>query len=200
MIRFSRLLSLSVLALVLAVPAFGYNVVNTSAPAVNCIFSTTCSVVVNDMSSPLLGSGKVQSRIFQGQPGSPAAGKWVYMYRIDLTQVAGITSLPYVTQMAISGWGPVRQYDYNFDSVATDHVYNVTAGGIGTKAVTSSTVFFGWTYFSLSNPVYAGSYPGGGESSYFFGLVSDYPPSVKNASVDTDGGWVTVQVFAPTVP
>lgn len=200
MIRASRLLSLSVLALVLAVPAFGYNVVNTSAPSVNCIFSTTCSVVVNDMVSPILGSGRVQSRIFQGQPGSPAAGKWVYLYRIDLKQVAGITYIPYVTQMAISNWGTVRQYDYNFDSVATDHVFNIAAGGIGTKPVTSSTVFFGWTYFSFSNPIYAGSYPGGGESSYFFGLVSDYPPSVRSASVDTDTGWVTVNVFAPTLP
>jgi hypothetical protein len=200
MIRFSRLLSLSVLVLVLAVPAFAYNVVNTSAPSVNCIFSTTCTLYVSDMSSPILGSGKIQSRIVQGQPGSAAAGKWLYLYRIDLRQVAGITSIPYVTQMAISGWGPVRQYDYNFDSVATDHVFNITAGGLGTKAVTSSTVFFGWTYFILNNPVYGGNFPGDGESSYFFGLVSDYPPSVKNASVDTDSGWVTVQVFAPTVP
>ena len=36
------------------------------------------------MTSPLLNGGFLQSRIFQGEAGSPAAGKWVYEYRLDL--------------------------------------------------------------------------------------------------------------------
>ncbi|MGZ5432334.1 MAG: hypothetical protein ACXW5U_19155 [Thermoanaerobaculia bacterium] len=66
-------------------------------------------------------------------------------------------------------------YDYNFDFVATDQVFVVTAGGIG-------------------------SFPGDGESSYFFGLVSSYPPVTKTGWVYTDAGWVTVNVYAPQVP
>ncbi|HKR62629.1 MAG TPA: hypothetical protein VJZ00_02765 [Thermoanaerobaculia bacterium] len=195
-----RVVFVSVLAAAIAVPAMALNVVNAASPGVACIWSTTCSATVTDYSSPLMGSGFFQSRINQGQAGSPAAGKWVYRYRVDLRQVAGITYLPYVDQVAISNMGPVRQYDYNYDSVATDHVFNVTSGGIGTKPVTAAYTFFGWTYFDFNSPVYAGSYPGGGESSYFYGFISDYAPVLRNISVHTDTGWVTVTGYAPNVP
>ena len=157
-----RLVSLSVLVLAFAVPAMAYNVVNAASPGIGCIWSPTCSASVTDYSSPLMGSGFLQSRINQGLAGSPAAGKWVYRYRVDLRQVAGITYLPYVDQVAIYNLGTLRQYDYTYDAVATDQVFNITSGGLGTKAVTSAYAFFGWSYFVFSNPVYAGSYPGGG--------------------------------------
>lgn len=201
MIRFSvRLVSLSVLVLAIAAPAMAYNVVNAASPGVACIWSPTCSSSVTDYSSPLMGSGFLQSRINQGQAGSPAAGKWVYRYRVDLRQVAGITYVPYVDEVAISNLGAVRQYDYNSDSVATDQIFNITSGGIGTKPVTSSFIFFSWSYFVFGSPVYAGSYPGGGESSYFFGFISDYAPVLRSISVHTDTGWVTVTGYAPSAP
>ncbi len=199
-----RIALFSVLTLALAAPAFAYNVVNTSW-TVNCVFSTTCSVGVVDYVADFpvsggSGNGRLQSRIFQGQPGSTAAGKYVYEYRIIMTQVAGLTYVPYANKLAIYQWGPVLQFDYNFDAAATDHVYNVTSGGLGSKAVTSSFVSGGFTYFNLSNPVYAGSYPGGGESSYFFGLTSDYPPVLRTVWVNTDSGWVSMQGYAPQYP
>jgi hypothetical protein len=189
----------SMLVLAVSTPALAYNVVNTSS-SVSCLFSTTCSVVVTDYGAPLLGSGTFQSRIHQGQPGSAAAGKWIYRYRVNLTQVAGVTYLPYVTQVAIYNWGPLRQYDYNFDSVATDQVFVTTVGAVGTVDLASSYLFSGWSYFNFSSPVYAGSYPGGGQSSYFFCAVSDYPPVLRNISVHTDTGWVTVTGYAPQLP
>jgi hypothetical protein len=198
--RSLRIVSLLVLTLALSVPAMAYTVVNTSAPAINCVFSTTCSVGVIDMGSNMPNGGRIQSRIFQGQPGSPAAGKYVYEYRINMSNAVGILSIPYVDALWISNWGPVLSYDYNFDSVATDQVFVVTAGGIGTKGPSAAGVFWGWTFFTFNNPVYGGSFPGDGESSYFFGLVSNYPPAVKSASVSTDAGWVTVNVYAPNVP
>ncbi len=103
---------------------------------------------------------------------STAAGEWVYRYRLDMSQVAGITYIPYVDEIAMSSFGPVLQYDYNFDGTATDQVFYSTSG-LGSKGISSSFVFWGWTYFVFSSPIEAGSYPGGGESSYFFGLVSD---------------------------
>ncbi len=79
------LMSLAIAALTMAAPAMAaLNVVNTSAPQVNYVFSTDGSVTVTDMASPLLNGGFLQSRIFQGEAGSPAAGKWVYEYRLDL--------------------------------------------------------------------------------------------------------------------
>ena len=203
MSRLSLGIAFSVLVLGLAAPAHGLNVVSTDWH-VNCVFSTTCSVYVTDYGydfavSGASGNGRLQSRIFQGQPGSTAAGKYVYQYRLIMTNAVGILYTPYVDQMAISSFGPVRQYDYNFDSVATDHVWWSTSS-IGTKGISSSTVFFGWTYFTFSSPIYSGSFPGDGESSRFFGLVSDYPPVIRNISVRTDSGWVTVQGYAPQYP
>ncbi len=204
MSRLVRIVLVSLVTLVLAAPVFAYDVVNTSW-TVNCLFSTSCSVAVTDYISEFAisggsGNGRLQSRIFQGQAGSTAAGKWVYEYRINLTPVAGITYVPYVNYLAINTWGAVRSYDYNSDGIATDDVFNITSGGVGTKAVTSAYVTAPWTYFALNNPVYAGSYPGGGESSYFFGLVSDQAPVLRTMWVHTDTGWVSVTGYAPPLP
>lgn len=197
-----RRFSLFVLAAALAVPAMALNVVNTSSN-VNCIFTTAvpCTNYVTDhVSTYMGGAARLQSRINQATPGSTASGKWVYRYRIDMTQVAGITYPPYSDQLAIYNFGPVPAFDYNFNGFATEHVFNVTVGGLGTKAVTSAPVGGGWTYFNLSDPVYAGSFPGDGESSYFFGIVSDYPPVIRTVWVHTDTGWVAVTGYAPDYP
>ena len=200
MTRSLRIISLLVLTLGLSIPAFGYTIVNTSAPAINCVFSTTCSVGVIDMGSDMPNGSRIQSRIFQGQPGSPAAGKYVYEYRINMSNAVGILSIPYANALWISNWGPVLSYDYNFDSVATDQVFVVTAGGIGTKGPSVASTSGSWTYFQFQNAVYGGSFPGDGESSYFFGLVSNYPPVTKTGWIYTDAGWVTVSVYAPQYP
>ena len=196
----NRLVSLVVLTLVAAVPAFGLTVVNTSAPQVNCIFSTSCTVYVTDMGYDLPNGGRIQSRVFQGQPGSQAAGKWVYQYRLIMTNAVGYTYIPYVDGMSIANWGPVVSYDYNFDGNATDQVFNIVQGGIGTVSLATAPQWWGITFFNLADAVYGGSYPGGGESSRFFGLVSPYPPVVRGAYVDTDQGSVAVNVYAPQLP
>jgi len=205
MVRISlRIALLSLATLALAAPAFAYNVVNTSW-TVQCLFSTTCSVTVTDYGAYFSvpggsGNGHLQSRIYQGQPGSTAAGKWIYEYRIDMTQVAGITYIPYADQLAIYNWGTLRQYDYNSDGIATDQVFNITSGGTGTKPVTSAYLSSGWSYFVLSNPVGAGNYVGGGESSYFFGMVSDQAPVLRTLWVHLDTGWVSMTGYAPPTP
>ena len=205
MSRSIRTAVFSLVTLTVAAPVFAYNVVNTSW-TVNCLFSpSTCSVSVTDHVSEFAVSGgshngRLQSRVFQPAANSVAAGKWVYEYRIDLTPVAGLTYPPYADQLAIDRWGAVRQYDYNSDGIATDEVFNITSGGVGTKAVTWAYYSSPWTYFVLNNPVYAGSYPGGGESSYFFGLVSDQAPVLRSMWVHLDSGWVPVTGYAPPLP
>jgi hypothetical protein len=204
MSRSIRVVLFSLVALALAAPAFALDVVNTSW-TVQCLFSPTCSVTVSDYVSEFAvsggsGNGRLQSRVFQGQAGSAAAGKWVYEYRINLTPVAGLTYVPYVDQLAIDRWGAVREYDYNSDGIATDDVFNITSGGIGSKPVTSAFVAAPWTYFVVGSRVYAGSYPGGGESSYFFGLVSDRAPVLRYMWVHADSGWVLVTGYAPPLP
>ncbi|MEA2490041.1 MAG: hypothetical protein QOH21_1833, partial [Acidobacteriota bacterium] len=116
-----------------------------------------------------------------------------------MAPVAGIVNLPYADQLAIDRWGTPRQYDYNSDSIATDHVFNISSGGTGTKPVTSAYLSYPWTYLVVSSRVYAGSYPGGGESSYFFGLVSDAAPVLRTVWVHLDSGWVAVTGYAPPI-
>jgi len=194
-----RLFSLIVVLAALASPAMALNVVNTSAPAYNYIFSTTGSITPTDMSSPVLIDGFLQSRVFQGQAGSPAAGKWCYEYRLDLRNVVGITYIPYATSVTVPFNSSIWQYDYNFDSVFTDQVLVVSSGGSGTIGLSSATIpiFTSNVKFTFSSPVSGGSYPGNGQSSYFFGLVSPYGPRAQYGTVQTDSGPVTVTVYAP---
>jgi hypothetical protein len=201
MSRAIRIALFSIVMFALAAPSFAYDVVNTSW-TVQCLFSPTCIVTVTDYGSDFAvsggsGNGRLQSRIYQGKPGSAAAGKWIYEYRINLTQVAGILYVPYADQLAIANWGTPLTYDYNGNGIVTDDVFNITVGGIGSKAVTSTYLSGVWTYFNLSSPVYAGSYPGGGESSYFFGLLSNEAPVLRTIWVHTDSGWVAVTGYAP---
>ena len=203
MSRSIRLILLSLVTFALSAPAFAYNVVNTSW-TFQCLFSSTCSVSVTDYVyefpvSGGSGNGRLQSRVFQGQAGTTGANKWVYEYRINLGPVGGLTYPPSADMLAIERWGAIRQYDFNGDSVATDEVFNIT-GGTGTKPVTAAWFADPWNFFQLSNPVYAGNYPGGGESSYFFGLVSDRAPVLRYMWVHLDSGWVLVQGYAPPLP
>ena len=204
MVRFSlRIVLFSLVTVALAAPAFAYNVVNTSW-MVQCLFSPSCTVTVTDYVyefpvSGGSGNGRLQSRVFQGQPGTIGANKWVYEYRINMTQVAGLTYPPYANRLAIINWGTPRQYDYNSDGIATDHVFNITSGGIGSIPVNAAFLSGGWSYFDLSNPVAAGNYIGGGESSYFFGMVSTQAPVMRTVWVHLDTGWVSMQGFAPPV-
>jgi hypothetical protein len=204
MVRLIRSVLFSLVTLALAAPLFAYDVVNTSW-TVQCLFSPSCSVTVTDYGSDFAisggsGNGRLQSRIFQGQAGSTAAGKWIYEYRINLTPVGGIVNVPYVDQMAIQTFGTVLTYDYNGNGIVTDDVFNITSGGVGTKAVTTAYLSLPWTYFVLNNRVYAGNYPGGGESSYFFGLLSDQAPVLRAVWIHTDSGWISVTGYAPPLP
>lgn len=204
MVRMIRSVLFSLVTLALAAPLFAYDVVNTSW-TVNCLFSPSCSVTVTDYISEFginggSGNARLQSRIFQGQPGSTAAGKWIYEYRINLAPVGGIVNVPYVDQLAIQSFGTVLTYDYNANGIVTDDVFNVTSGGVGTKPVTTAFLTAPWSYFVLNNRVYAGNYPGGGESSYFFGLLSDQAPVLRAVWIHTDSGWISVTGYAPPLP
>ncbi|HYK00642.1 MAG TPA: hypothetical protein VE974_02730 [Thermoanaerobaculia bacterium] len=198
--RSLRTSSLVVLSLALSLPAMAYTVVNTSAPSIHCVYNPSCTMSGTDLISTMANGGKIVSRYYQGQAGSPAAGKWVYRYRIDMTNAVGALSLPYVSLLSIPNWGTVLSYDYNFDTVATDEVFVVTSGGLGTVGLSNAGIIYGITFFNPVDNVYGGSSPGTGESSYFFGLISPYPPEMRNAVVHTESGSVNVSVYAPNLP
>jgi hypothetical protein len=71
-------------------------VAEVNAPAVNCVFNAACTVTVNDSTGVLAlpfittpGTAWLQSRTYPGAPGTPAAGKTAYVYRLSMTQAAG---------------------------------------------------------------------------------------------------------------
>jgi len=104
-------------------------VVEVNAPAVNCVFQPSCVITVTDtighIALPYIatpGTAWLQSRIYPSAPGTPAAGKTGYVYRVSLTEAAGsadcllglvlnfgpVASLPYKS----GGDGPcVRGHD-----------------------------------------------------------------------------------------
>lgn len=194
-----RLAFFSLVTLAMAAPAVAYNVVDTSSTTINCMFSPNpdCSLLATDYVAQFTvpggsGMGKLTSRISQ-----TVDGRWLYKYRIDMTNVHGITSVPYADQLGIFSWGTLQQYDFNADTIATDEVFNITIGGAGSKKVDWAWLSGGWSYFRVVYRVYAGTVTGTGESSYFFGMVSTQSPVVRTMWLHLDSGWISMQGYAP---
>jgi hypothetical protein len=193
------LFSLSVATTVQAVPLV---VVNVSAPPINCVFDASCTVVVNDTTAPInlpgSGTGFFQSRTFRGLPGSPAAGKYTYLYRVDLRNAVGTLSLGCVNSVTLNFGPVVSTLDFNNDGAPGEQVFVVTGGGIGSVGIASADRVGSNITFTFSSPVCAGNGPGRGQSSFFWGLVSASPPRFVPASIThTLGSALNVQGRAP---
>jgi hypothetical protein len=172
-----------------------------SAPAINCVFNPTCIIVVSDSTGNIpvpgtAGTAFLQSRTFTGAAGSPGAGKRGYEYRLDLRYAYGILDIPCVTALRLS-FGPVSKLQYNGVG-PLDEVYVVTGGGLGTVGLASATQVGNTITFTFQGPVCVGGNPGGGQSTYFFGLASTKAPKAITAQVKVLGGsWVNVAARAP---
>jgi hypothetical protein len=177
-------------------------VVNVGAPSINCVFDPSCTVTVTDTTDtipiPAGGTNFLQSRTFVGKPGSPANGFYAYEYRIDLSNAIGITYIPCISSMTIEFGPVVSSLDYDSDGVTGDQVYVVTSGGLGSVGLASAEKDGDDVTFNFSPPVCAGGHPGGGQSTFFFGLVSTQPPRPITATVkETTGTVYDVQARAP---
>lgn len=174
-----------------AAQAAQLTVVNVGAPAVNCVFNTTCTVTVTDsvadipMPANVIGPARLQSRTFVGAAGAPGAGKTAYVYRVDLTGAVSDGEVPCVTDVTIE-FGPVAKLQYD-NAGGPDDVYVVTSGGLGSVGLywveqTGSSI-----NFIFNQPVCAGPTQGTGRTSYFFGVASDSPPRAITAKVGVPG-------------
>jgi hypothetical protein len=167
-------------------------VVEVSAPAVNCVFNASCTVVVDDSTgtlanSPLGSGGFLQSRTYPGMPGTPGAGTTAYEYRVDLTAankfadcVAGV----------VINFGPVKQLTYPQAQPA--HVFVTTQGGLGSVGIHSAEQDSDVITFTFS------TYLCGGQTSYFFGLASTTGPQSATATLFEIGNPPFIQVDART--
>lgn len=187
---------------VTAAQAIPLSIVNVSAPPINCIFDASCTVVVNDTTAPInlpgSGTGFLQSRTFRGLPGSPAAGKYGYEYRVDMRNAVGITNIGCVTSVTLNFGPVVNTLDYNGDGTMGDQVFVVTGGGLGAIGIASAEKVGNNITFTFSSPVCAGGSSGAGQSSFFWGLVSAARPRFVAASVThTSGPALNIQARAP---
>ena len=199
--KITLLLLFNVLAVTTA-QAVPLTVVQVSAPPINCVFDTSCTVVVNDTTAPIAlpgsGTGFFQSRTFRGLPGSAAAGRYAYLYRVDLRQAVGTLSLGCVNSVTVNFGPVVSTLDFNNDGTAGEQVFVITGGGIGSVGLASAEKVGNNITFNFSSPVCAGSGPGRGQSSFFWGLVSTAPPRFVAASINhTLGAALSVQGRAP---
>ncbi len=162
--------------------------------------ATAVNFVFDDIElSGIEGTGFLQSRtLTPGESGTQAQGLYGYEYRIDLTEVGGILNMVSISSFRIV-FGPVESLD--FDGDGTDEkVYFVTSGGLGNIAPTSVDVAGDTFTFNFSPGICVGNYPGGGDCSFFFGLVSAYPAVHVNSEIHAGGTDYILDARAPDFP
>ena len=159
------------------------------------MFHTTCSVVVDDSVGVFnlpgdSGDAKLQSRTYPGTAPAPGAGTMAYVYRMDLTQMKGLTAVNCVTKFVIN-FGPVVPLPYH--PGALFDVFVVTSGGLGTIGLASADQIGSHIEFNFAKPVCPG------DTSFFFGLASkSLVPKPSTAEVFRSlGGTVTTAVRIP---
>lgn len=184
--------------------ALPLKIVKVGAPAINCVFNPTCTNVVNDTSANVTlstgGTGFFQSRTFNGKPGSPAAGLFVYEYRLDLRDAVGLTAIACVDWVSFDFGPVVNTLDYNGDRRRGDQVFVVTKGGLGTIGIASANKVGNKITFKFTSPVCGGGRPGAGQTTFFWGLVSKTGPHFVTAKVHETGGVVhNIQARTPKI-
>lgn len=201
----------SILALLLlllaALPAFpataaGLDVAEVSAPDINCVFDSDCTITVSDFVDTFpvpaaSGDARIQSRTQPpGEAGTPGDGLYAYEYRVNLTRVAALTAVVCVDELRVD-FGPVESLDYDGDGRA-EQVYVVTRGGLGSVRPSSAEQTGGVVTFRFQPGVCPGNRAGDGDTSFFFGLASEQPPTTVSAQVGFDrGSDLEVSVKAP---
>jgi hypothetical protein len=203
MLKYARRCGAAVIlsSLPAAAMAAPLKVVNVGAPAINCVFSVKCTIVVNDTVGNIIvpgisGTARLQSRDFTGEAPAPGAGKHGYLYRVDLTQAVGVVNAPCVTALKLD-FGPVTKLPY-VKAGSVEDVYVITQGGIGSVGVAKADRVGNVTTFTFGKPICAGASAVKGETSYFFGMTGPKPPQATAAQLQVTGGsWVTVAARVP---
>jgi hypothetical protein len=186
-------LSIASASVAMSVAAAPLDLVGVDSSNLVCVFNPECFVTVDDMVdditySGVSGSGFLQTRLFTGLTGAPAAGLYAYSFRINMGDLPSVT---YIDSFTINFGPVVNTLDYDGDSDA-DEACVITQGGIGSVGPTSAVATGTNVTFSFSTPIY------GGDSSYFFGLVSANAPTNYPATVNgSEGPIYTLQSMGP---
>jgi hypothetical protein len=171
--------------------AASLSVVEVAAPTINCVFETDCKIVVTDsvgqIPLPNLtgGAARLQTRTFAGKAGAPAAGKFGYEYRVDLTSAVTNAEFSCVTDLTVD-FGTITKLQYNNVGPADD-VFVVSKGGLGKIGILVAEQAGNMVTFTFSQPICAGHAPNTGDTTFFFGLTSAFAPKSITATVGVPG-------------
>ena len=182
--------AVAVLALgVAAARAQPLTVVEVNAAAINCVFHPACIITVSDtvgfIPLPFLAAPNtafLQSRIFGGTPGTPAAGRAGYVYRISLTQAAGSGNC---LGGLVLNFGPSLKLPYAPNQPAD--VFVITSGGLGSIGLKSAERFGEVIQFDLAKPLCLEGGPNLANTTFFFGLAADTPSMATSAQIFGSG-------------
>lgn len=181
-----------------AVSAQELQIAETRFPDINCIFDTDCRITARDFVDEFdlpgaNGKGRLQSRLWPtGEAGTAGVGLTSYLYRIDLTNTAGILDIPCVRSMRLD-FGDVVPLDYDADR-GFEHVFVGAAGGLGAVGPARAVKSGRFVDFSFRRLC-------AGASSYFFGLASANPPREITLQLgDGRGTSISVNTQAPQAP
>ena len=192
-------LTAAALSLVATLPslarAAALDLVAARAPAVNCLFSSDCRLGVSDtlgaFSLPgASGEGRLQSRtVAVGAPGTPGAGLWLHLYRVDLGDLTAFANGRCVDAFELRFAGLAR-LDYDGDGNLDDG-FVLTGGAVG-QVGPSVAEITGTTVRVRFGNVCAGV------SSFFIGLASRNAPVDGTATIiDELGGTIVVRSKVP---
>ncbi|MCB0072571.1 MAG: hypothetical protein KDE20_13975, partial [Caldilineaceae bacterium] len=180
-------------------PSTPLNLVQVTAPDINCVFDGDCTITVADSSDTFTlpggsGDGVLQSRLWPaGEAGTPGQDLYPYIYRIDATKIQAVTAEACVTSMAID-FGPVAALDYDGNN-EPDQVFVITKGGLGDVAPAAAQQTGDIITFLFREPVCPGM------TSFFFGLASKHGPADVQATLEGTLNFSAVlDAKAPAVP
>ncbi|MGE5779583.1 MAG: hypothetical protein ACM30D_09800 [Hyphomicrobiales bacterium] len=172
------------------------------APGINCVFAPSCIITVDDsvgfISLPYLAAPNtafLQSRTVAGAPGTPAAGKAGYLYRISLTQAAGSADC---LGGLVLNFGPALRLPFKPGQLAD--VFVITGGGLGTIGLKSANRFGDVIVFELAKSLCLAGGPDMQNTTFFFGLAAEAPTMTTPAQIFSRGSppLYSVQARVPT--
>jgi hypothetical protein len=182
-----------------SVPLFPAQV---SGPNIDCLFSPQCALTPHDEFTEIplpaiSGKAILHSRTFLGAPGSNAAGRTAYQFRIDLTDATALADVSCVLSLS-TDFGPVAKLPYAAGTTLRD-VYEIVQGvpsnqiGFATAVQTGTVVTFTFT-----RPICAADAGGVGNTSFSFGLASlDAPVRGVHVQIEVLGLDLQVKSFGP---
>jgi hypothetical protein len=163
-------------------------VVEVGAPAINCVFRTSCTATVDDTDGNILlptiaaGTAWLQSRTFAGETGAPGAGTTAYRYRVSLTEAAGTSDC--IVAFTLN-FGPHIPLPYANNQDAD--VYVITTGSVGSIGLAKAERFGDVIEFTLAKAVCAAGPANPENTTFFIGLAGKAAPMHVNAAVAVTG-------------